>query len=107
MFSKMKRKYQELSQGLKDGLLKDKQTLYVYLGRNPDDAFKKLMSYTPRKRKSWHFMKYNQMLAIDDIRKKLNLEPLFFLEEDKESHNKSEQTSDSKQINSSNKLVLR
>ena len=77
----MKKSFEELPDGLRNSLLKGKEILYVYLGRNPDDALKRLLEYGPRTSKHWRRTRYAQMLAVDKARKQLGLEPIFFLDD--------------------------
>lgn len=72
----MKYKYQELSDALKENLLKNKETLYVYKGKNTSDAIRSLISYGSKSKKWWRQLRYNQLCAIDKARESLGLEKI-------------------------------
>lgn len=65
--------YQELTESLKSNLLKDKETLYTYKGKNTTDAIRTLMSYGSHSKKWWRRLRFNQLCAIDKIRESLGL----------------------------------
>jgi len=68
---------------LKEKLLEEKQVLYILMGRNPEIAEARLIEYGRRTIKFWRFLRYKQMLHIDNIRKKNGLSEVFNLQQNK------------------------